>query len=480
MSYDSKTAGNGALSVAQLRAAVTGRVITPEDSDYDQARTVFYGGIDRRPIAIVRAADANDVARVVSLARETGIELAVRGGGHSASGHGVTEGGVVLDLSPMKSLDFDLEHRTVWAGAGVTAGEYTTAAAAHGLATGFGDTGSVGIGGITLGGGIGYLARKYGLTIDSLLAAEVVTADGKRVYTDAETNPDLFWAIRGGGGNFGVVTRLQFRLSEVPSIYGGMLILPATPETLSAFLEAADAAPDELTTIANVMVAPPMPFVPPEAHGKLIIMGTLVYAGDAEAGQRVIAPFRALATPIVDMIRPMSYAELYPPEAEGYHPVAAARTMFIDHFDTAMAADLIHRLTTAKAMMAVSQIRVLGGAVSRIPADSTAYAHRNRRLMVNVAALYNNPAERPTHDAWAADFAAALQQGTTGAYVNFLGPDGTSRIREAYPGDVWERLRAVKAKYDPTNLFHLNQNIPPAGDSSRQPEPDRASTGETR
>ncbi len=217
--------------MSQLRADVSGRVIGPGDDAYDAARTVFYGGFDRRPVAIVRAADAVDVSRLVTMAAEADIELAVRSGGHSLAGHGVSDGGIVLDLSEMNALDIDPKGRTAWAQAGLTAGEYTAAAHAHGLATGFGDTGSVGIGGITLGGGIGFLSRKHGLTIDSLLGADIVTADGETRRIDAENHPDLFWAIRGGGGNFGVVTRFHYRLHEVGSVVGGVLILPATPET---------------------------------------------------------------------------------------------------------------------------------------------------------------------------------------------------------------------------------------------------------
>ena len=298
----------------RLAAAVDGRIITPGDAGYDQARTVFYGGIDRRPAVIVRPTDASDVSQVVSLARESGLELAVRSGGHSLAGHSTTDGGIVLDLADMSALDIDPEQRTAWAQTGLTAGAYTTAAGAYGLATGFGDTGSVGIGGITLGGGIGYLVRKHGLTIDSLLAAEVVTADGQLLHVDDQSHPELFWAIRGGGGNFGVATRFQFRLHQVSAIVGGMLVLPATPEVIAAFVAAAEAAPEELSTIANVMPAPPLPFVPTEQHGRLVIMAILAYAGDVEAGERAVAPFRALAGPIADLVRPMPYPEIYPPE----------------------------------------------------------------------------------------------------------------------------------------------------------------------
>ena len=260
--YDTTLPGAGrpaSISIPRLRAAFNGRVIAPDDAAYDRARTVFLGDIDRRPAVIIRPADASDVSRVISLATETGLELAVRSGGHSAAGHSVSDGGIVLDLSDMRRVDIDPQQRTAWAQTGLTAGQYTTAAGAHGLATGFGDTGSVGIGGITLGGGVGYLVRKHGLTIDDLLAAELVTADGQLLRVDNRVHPELFWAIRGGGGNFGVATRFQFRLHPVQTIVGGILILPATPEVIAGFIAEAEAAPEELSTIANIMPAPPTP-----------------------------------------------------------------------------------------------------------------------------------------------------------------------------------------------------------------------------
>jgi len=449
------------ISIPELRAALKGRVIAPDDAGYDEARTVFLGGIDRRPAVIVRVADATDVSHVVSLARETGLELAVRSGGHSSAGHCVSEGGIVLDLSDMRALDIDVERRSAWAETGLTSGEYTTLAGGHGLATGFGDTGSVGIGGITLGGGVGYLVRKHGLTIDDLLAADVVTADGRLLRVDAETHPDLFWAIRGGGGNFGVATRFQFRLHELDTIVGGMLFLPATPDVIASFIAEAEAAPDELSTIANVMPAPPMPFVPAEHQGRLVIMAILVHAGGGEADERAVAPFRALATPIVDMVKRMSYPEIYPPEDDSYHPTALTRTMFVDAIDRGVAETIVDHLEASDASMRVAQLRVLGGAMARVPAEATAFAHRASRIMVNVAAFYEGPEDRTVREAWVGEFAAALHQDDAGAYVNFLGDEGEGRIRDAYPGPTWDRLAAVKARYDPTNLFRLNQNIPP-------------------
>jgi FAD/FMN-containing dehydrogenase len=452
-----------AISIPQLRASVNGRVITPSDAAYDQARAGFYGTFDRRPAAIIRPTDAGEVARVVSLARESGLELAVRSGGHSLAGHSTTEGGMVLDLSAMRALDIDAEARTAWAQTGLTAGEYTSAAGAYGLATGFGDTGSVGIGGLTLGGGVGYLVRKHGLTIDDLLAAELVTADGRLLRVDAETHPELFWAIRGGGGNFGVATRFQFRLHPLDTIVGGMLILPATPEVIAGFIAEAEAAPEELSAIANIMVAPPMPLLPEAHHGELVVMGLLAYAGDPEAGEQAVAPFRALATPILDMVRPMPYPEIYQFTEGGPAPdQEVARSMLVDTVDRRAAEAILQHLQASTAPLAVAQLRVLGGAMARVPAEATAFAHRQRQLMVAVGAVYERPEETATHQAWVTSLTAALGQADPGVYVGFLGDEGQARVREAYPGSTWDRLAAIKARYDPTNLFRLNQNIPPA------------------
>ena len=451
------------ITRSHLDDRVRGRVIVPGDDDYDERRVVFMGGIDRRPAAIVMAADADDVARTILFASETGAELAIRSGGHSGAGHSTTDGGIVLDLRDLNALEIDVDARTAWVQPGLTAAEYTREAGTHGLATGFGDAGSVGIGGITVGGGVGFLSRKYGLTIDDLLAAEVVTADGRIRQVDADHEPDLFWAIRGGGGNFGVVTRLQLRLHPVDTVVGGMLMLPATADVIAGFIAEADRASDELSTIANVMPAPPAPFVPEALQGSLVVLAFMTFAGEAEAGQRALAPFRALAEPIADMLGPIPYPQMYMPEDEDYHPVAISRTMFVDVVDHEVAATIMEHLEGSDASMRVAQLRVLGGAIARVPADATAFAHRDSKIMVNLAAFVEEPELRATREAWVEAFQAALQQDDHGAYVNFVNDEGAERVHDAYPGSTWERLTEIKAKVDPTNLFHLNQNIPPKG-----------------
>jgi FAD/FMN-containing dehydrogenase len=445
----------------ELRAELGDRLIAPGDPGYDEARRVFFKGIDRRPAAIARVADADEVARIVRLARESGAELAVRSGGHSRAGHGTSDGGLVIDLSGLKSLEIDADDGTAWVGTGLTAGEYTIATGERGLATGLGDTGSVGIAGITLAGGIGYLVRKNGLTIDDLRAAEVVTADGDVVTASAESEPDLFWAIRGGESNFGVATRLRLRVHEISEIVGGMLILPATPDVISGFLEAAGAAPEELSTIANVLLAPPLPFIPEQAHGTPIVIGMMAYVGPEDEGESVIAPFRALAEPIADMVRPMRYPELYAgPEPEARFGSGA--NFFADSLEPAGPETILEWLPKSTAMLKAVQLRVLGGAAGRVADDATAFAHRDRRLFVNIAAMFADGAEQDAQDAWAADLAAALGRDGSGSYVGFLGEEDEATIRAAYPGATWDRLRELKRRYDPENVFRVNHNIPPA------------------
>jgi FAD/FMN-containing dehydrogenase len=459
-----------ATTLEDLRGQLAGRLATPSDPEYEALRAVFYGG-DLRPAAVARVANTDDIAAVVQYARATGTELAIRGGGHSGAGHSTTDGGIVIDMRDLKRIDVDPEARTAWAEAGNTAAEVNAEVGKHGLVIGFGDTGSVGIGGITLGGGVGFLVRKFGLTIDNLDAVELVTADGDLVTADADHHPELFWALRGGGGNFGVATRFKYRLQELPEITGGMLVQPATAETVAAFMAAAEAAPEELSAIVNVMPCPPLPFVPEEHHGSLVIFALMCFAGEADAGEAAMAPFRAVAEPLGDVLRPMTYPELFPAEE---HPPAeepvdpsmvpgyAGLTLFTDPIGPDEAALIVERLGWSDSPMRVAQLRVLGGAMARVAPDATAFAHRRRRVMVNVAAMYVGPTDRVVKEAWVRDLADALRRGDEGAYVNFVNDEGPERVRAAYPGDTWQRLAAVKARYDPDNLFRRNHNIPPA------------------
>ena len=450
------------LDIAAFSAGLVGSVIRPEDEAYDDARLIHNRRFDKRPALIVRVASSADVARTILFARRHGMEIAVRGGSHSVAGHSATDGGVVIDMSAMKGLHIDADRRLAWAQPGLTAGEFTAAAAAHGLATPFGDTSTVGIGGITLGGGIGFLARKYGLTIDSLVSVDLVTADGRLVTASETENPDLFWAIRGGGGNFGVVTRFQFRLHPVGMVLGGMILLPPTRDVLRALGPIAASAPEELTTIAMLMPAPPAPFVPEAAQGQLAIGILFVFAGDPEAGQAAIAPFRAIAAPIAEVVAPMPYPAIYGFTEGGAHPGASAfRSLFIDTLDDATVDTILAHATAPDAPFSITQIRILGGAMGRVPSTATAFAHRDATALIAIIAPFEDPSQTSAVDSWITGYFEALRPAGTGVYSNFLGDEGAARVREAYPGLTYQRLAAVKRRYDPANVFRLNQNIAP-------------------
>jgi FAD/FMN-containing dehydrogenase len=452
----------GPDTIAAFAATLTGPVVLPGDEPYEEARAIHNSRFDRRPTIVVRAADAADVARTVAFAAETGLELAVRSGGHSVAGHSTTEGGIVLDLSPMKALLIDAEARLAWAQPGLTAGDVTTAAAAHGLAVPFGDTASVGIGGITTGGGIGFLTRKHGMTIDNLVGAEVVTADGRILTVDEHHEPDLFWAIRGGGGNVGIVTRFVYRLVEVDTVVGGGIFLPATPDTIAGLVRAARSAPDGLTVIPMIMPAPPAPFIPADRVGELSLMILGVFDGDLEAGQAAWAPIRALAEPIVDLVGPMPYPAIYGLTAAGEERGSSTmKSWFAADLDEADASRILHLMRHAPGPMAITQLRILGGAMGRVAPGATAFSQRDSEVMVTAMALYEG--DDPTSaDDWTSAFFDAFAERRTGVYANFLADEGDERIRSAYPHGAYERLAAIKRRYDPANLFRMNQNVPPA------------------
>jgi FAD/FMN-containing dehydrogenase len=449
----------GPVPVARLRKRIDGRVIEPGDAGFEEACAVFLAGMDQRPAVVVRPADADDVAKTVVVARESGVPLAVRSGGHSP--FALADGGILLHLGSLRDLEIDTASRTAWAGPGLTAGEFTRAAHEHGLALGFGDSGTVGLAGITLGGGVGYLSRKHGLTIDNLLAVEIVTADGEIRQVDAGNEPELFWAVRGAGANFGVVTRLRYRLHELRTVYAGLLVLPATPEVVAEYADLSLAAPDELTSIGNVYVAPPLPFIPEDKVGTPVLHVMLVYAGEGEAAERATAPFRSLAAPIADTIEQIPFPDVYEEDDYGGH-IGTDRNLFMDDIAIADAKLMLEQLRSSTADIAVVQIRPLGGATARVPRDATAYAHRERTFMIQLAALYSDLDAAAEHRRWATELTVALQKGVPGVYVNFLSDDSEARIREAYPADTWARLRAAKRAYDPTNMFRVNSNIPPA------------------
>ncbi|HVB64502.1 MAG TPA: FAD-binding oxidoreductase, partial [Nitrolancea sp.] len=432
----------------------------------DESRQLVNVLFDRHPAYIVRAADAADVIRAVELARTNDLPLTVRSGGHSISGQSVADGSVVVDLSGMKAISVDPEQRTVWAQPGATTGDMCAAVQPHGLALSTGDTASVGLGGLTTGGGIGFLVRKHGLTIDSLRSVEVVTADGRLIVASANQHEDLFWAIRGGGGNFGIVTGFEFDLHPVGIVLGGALVLPVTPEVLRGYAEYAPTAPDELTTIASIMPAPPLPIIPAEAHGKPAFIVLVCYAGDIEEGQRAVAPLRALAEPIAELLVPMPYSALFDFTAAGSHRHAGTvKSGFLDGLSDGAIEAIVENVRTSFDPFAMIQIRALGGAMARVSNDATAFAHRDKSLFL---ALINTGVEMENRK-WVDELWSSLQPYTSGVYVNFLGDEGEDRIREAYPALTYARLAGVKLRYDPTNVFKFNQNIKPAGAPADRP-----------
>ncbi len=449
------------MDIQKIRSTFEGKVIVPGDADYDKARQIFYGGMDNKPEVIIRVANAADIQKAITLAKEHKLELRVRSGGHSIAGYSAAQGGLVVDVRDMQKLQIDDANKTAWAETGLTAKALTDELDKHNFVVGFGDSGSVGIGGITLGGGIGFLVRKFGMAIDNVLAAEIVTADGQVLEVDANNHPDLFWALRGGGGNFGVVTKFKYKLHDLGDCYGGMLFLPATPEVITGIIDIATKAPNELSMIVNIMPAFPMPMIPKEFHGKMSVMAMIMYAGDPTQGEAVVAPIKALAKPYADMTKPMRYKDMFPPEDESYRPTAMSYNLHLQKVDTKTANLALDWLNKVEAPMKALQLRVLGGAMADVAPDATAYAHRQQKLMANIAVFYKDDADKPQKQQWIHDFAATIAQGDDAAYVGFLGQHEEDRMLAVYPKATLERLKEVKRQYDPTNFFRQNYNIQP-------------------
>lgn len=447
-----------------LSHRLDGELITRTSSQYDDVRQIHDITVDRYPLAVVRAATAGDVARAILFARGNSLPLVVRSGGHSLAGHSMADGGLVIDVSQMKGISIDPVAQTARVQSGANSGELAALAGKHGLALTTGDTESVGFGGLTTGGGIGFMARKYGLTIDHLISAEVVTAAGEIVTASETEHPDLFWAIRGGGGNFGVITEFTFRLTAVAQILGGDLILPATREVIRGYLEYTVSAPDELSTIGNLMRVAPVPFVPEELVGQLAFVVIVAWAGDIEEGERALAPLRALATPLADTVRPMPYSSIYLSTAhQAFRHAVALRSMFTDEFSDETLDAALEAIEHASSPFSLIHFRGLGGEMSRVPVDATAFAHRNRRYLLGIIGVWLDAAEdEALHQAWVTSLWEKVRHEGQGVYVNFLTNEGKDRIHDAYPPETLERLRTIKRFYDPYNLFQSNQNIAPA------------------
>lgn len=456
----------GEATLAEFAASMRGTTVQPGDEDYDRERKIWNGAHDRHPAVIARCAGVADVIRTVDLARSEGLPLAVRGGGHSIPGFSTVEGGIVLDLSPMTGIRVDPAGRTVTADAGCTWKDLDAETQQFGLAVTGGLVSSTGIAGFTTGGGIGWLMRKHGLACDNLVGADVVTADGQFVHASVDDNPDLFWGLRGGGGNFGVVTSFQFQLHEVgPTVLSGLVFYPAeeAEHVLRGYRAACAAAPDELTTLVNLTTAPPVPFLPESVHGKPIIGVGGCWSGDLDAGEAATAPFRSLGTVIADVFAPNPYAgwqqaldPLYPRGIHNYF-----RSAFLPRADDASQRVLQDGFATLPNAMSEIHLQHLGGAVGRVPADGTAFALRDQEFIVNVIARTPNADGFADVVEWARGVTSALGP-DAGTYVNFTGEVDAALVRASYPPDTFRRLVELKNEYDPTNLFRLNQNIAPS------------------
>jgi FAD/FMN-containing dehydrogenase len=365
----------------------------------------------------------------------------------------------------MRGVEIDAAGRTAWADAGILAGEYTAATHALGLVTPFGDTGSVGVAGITLGGGVGWLVRKLGMTIDSLLAVEIVTADGRRQIASPVEEPDLFWAVRGAGANFGVVTRLRFRLHPIDDVLAGDILLPATRDVLRGLVPTLLAAPDELTAMPLIMLAPPDPAIPEELHGRPVVYLSVAWSGSADAGERALTPLRALGAPISDTVALKPYPALFSPVDRDAEPVwgISSRSIFLDDLEDAMIDAIERRLTAPGAPPeALVQLRILGGAMARVPGDATAFGWRDRPALLWLITPTKELEQAAANEAWTAAFHAELAAGGAASYVNFMGAEDADAVHDAYPAPTYTRLRDLKRHYDPDNVFRANHNIRPA------------------
>ncbi|MFI2303845.1 FAD-binding oxidoreductase [Actinacidiphila glaucinigra] len=455
----------GKPSIDHLRERVHGAVITADGGGYDEARRVYNAMIDRRPAVIVRCANAGDVIAAVDFARENGLGLAVRGGGHSVPGFGTCDDGVVADLSVMRSVRVDPGSRTARAEGGATWADVNAATYAFGLATTGGIISTTGVGGLTLGGGIGYLSRGLGLSCDNLVSADVVTADGRFLVASEKEYDDLFWALRGGGGNFGVVTSFRFRLSPVGDIYGGPVFydLEDARSVLHAYREIIADAPEQLGAFPAFQIAPPLPFIPPKRHGKVHIAAVTCWAGPLEEGERALRPFHDMAPVVAEHVGPMPYPALntafdglVPPGLQHYW-----KANFVTELtDEAIAAHLAHA-PGLPAVNSTVHIYPIDGACHRVPADATAFAYRDASFATVIAGMWPDPAANEANTAWVRGYYRDLAPlSEEGGYVNFMAGDDQERIRANYKGN-YDRLVEVKRTYDPGNLFHLNQNITP-------------------
>lgn len=455
----------GEATLQELRDAVRGSVVTPGDADYDDVRAVWNGAHDAHPAAIVRCAGAADVIVSIGFARSNDLEIAVRGGGHSIAGFSTSEGGLVIDLSQLNDVRVDPAARRAYVGGGAVWADVDHETQAHGLATTGGLVSTTGVAGFTLGGGVGWTMRAFGLACDNLVAADVVTSDGRIVHTSETEHPELLWGLRGGGGNFGIVTQFELALHPLgPTVYAGPIFYPAEAagDLLRAFRDWSEDAPDEITALVNLTTAPPLPAIPAEWHGKKVVALIAVSTGPLEEGDALVAPLRAVAEPVVDLIGPMPYTFIQslidPLWEKGIGAYFKATNL------ARLDDELIERLCGLHLASAGPQCEIhvhqMGGAVGRVAEDATAFAERSMPFVLNAVTGWRDPSAADSHTEWARAVIASAREATTGrAYVNFLG-DGDA-ARSSYGERTYERLVALKNAYDPTNVFRRNQNVAP-------------------
>ena len=452
-------------AVRDLRARLRGVLLLPNESGYDSARRVWNAAVNQRPVGIVRCASTTDVVAAVRFARDAGLSVSVRGGGHSFAGFGVRDGALMIDLGAMKAVRIDPVRKVALAEAGLTWGEFGTAAQVHGLATTGGDVASVGIAGLTLGGGTGWLHRLYGAACDNLLAAEAVTADGLVLRASADEHPDLYWALRGGGGNFGVATRLEYRLHAVHEIIGGILVhrIAQARDVLRLYREVCARAPDQLRLAVFLVTAPPARWIPEEMRGRPVVLLCAAYIGSIGEGERVVRPLRELVRPVVDLIRPRPYLDLQhyaPPDGLYHHSVGEALTDLDDAAIDAMA----EAAAATVSPFVIILLHQLGGAIARVPPGATAFSvHRYAAHTAGIHCMWNPQDSPEPHVNWTRALWRAVRHCSHGgAPVNMLADEGIERLKAAYGPSVWARLSTVKAQYDRENFFRLNHNIPPS------------------
>lgn len=454
---------------AAISERIRGRVIRPGDDEYDRARRVWNGAIDRHPAMVVQCAGVADVVAAVRYAREHDVVVAVRGGGHNIAGFGTCDDGMVIDLSGMKAVRIDPAARTAWAQPGLVWRELDAETQAFGLAVTGGIVSSTGIAGFTLGGGIGWLQRRDGLTVDNLVGADVVTAAGELVRADERTDPELLWGLRGGGGNFGIVTTFEYRVHPLgPEVMAGLVFYRAADlvPVIQGYRELMATAPDELTLFLVLRRAPAAPFLPAEVHGQPVVAVVGCYAGPLDAGARALAPLKTLATPVADLMAPRPYTQMQSmldaSWVEGFGNYWKAE--YVTGIPDAVLPILAEHLDGITSPLSDFKFAALGGAAGRVPPDATAFAHRGAPFVLNINARWALPDDAEPHVAWTQRLWTAMQPFSAGGgYVNFLGAEGQDRVRTAYGEQTYARLVALKRRYDSDNTFRLNQNIPPGG-----------------